>query len=233
MSQLAKALQEKGHRLKNPIDVTNKARKAAGLSVYEDIDTANQDRNNESFEEEEEELSDHFEEEMKTPAKTPAKKRASFASPNAIAMGTNSPAGPARFIDGDLNPMPYPMMAGYWEKIDFNNNMKSTGYVMVRMIVHPGINLSMVDAKWMSSTILKIRFCWPEFFKSVLQMLAFDVVTVPGTETTVPKFGRDHQLTGSFGKFVHGRMEDDGQVWDEGFMSFDRAMDMDHWFRVR
>lgn len=79
-------------------------------------------------------------------------------------------------------------MTGYWENIDFNNNMKMTGFVMIRMIVDPEITPAMVDTKRQSPTLLKIRFCWPEFFKSVLQMLAFDVVAVPGTNNEVSKF---------------------------------------------
>ena len=92
-------------------------------------------------------------------------------------MGTNSPSGPARFVDGDMNPIAYPMMAGYWDKIDFSNQMKNIGYIMVRMIVHPGITPQRVQCKWISSSTLQIRFSWPEFFTSVLQMLEFDTDT--------------------------------------------------------
>ena len=161
---------------------------------------------------------------LKTPSKTPrGNQKVAFASPSSrVAMGTNSPSGPARFVDSTLNPIAYPMMAGYWDKVDFNNGMKSTGVVMIRMIVHPGITPQMVDAKWEDTTLLKIRFCWPEFFTSVLQMLAFDT-----DDNGAPKFGREHQLTGSFGKFVHERINEDGQVWDEGYLSFDRPMNQD------
>ena len=137
-------------------------------------------------------------------------------------MGTNSPSGPARFVESTLNPIAYPMMAGYWDKVDFSNGMKSTGYIMVRMIVHPGIEPHMVDAKWDGPETLQLRFRWPDFFKSVLQMLDFDV-----DENNRPRFSRDHQLTGSFGKFVHERMDDESQVWDTGYLSFDRPMDQD------
>ena len=232
MSLLAKDLHNSDIRIANPIEAENNNRSRQGLPLLEDCnESVRQISFGKTPQEQEESSDDSYSSDDKeeTMPKTPARKKApsSFASPGSrVAMGTNSPSGPARFVDGHLNPIAYPMMAGYWEKIDFNNNMKATGYVMCRMIVHPGITPTMVDAKWQSSTLLKIRFCWPEFFKSVLQMLAFDTVDI-GNGQEVPKFGREHQLTGSFGKFVHERIEEDNQVWDEGFLSFDRPMEQD------
>ena len=57
-------------------------------------------------------------------------------------------------------------------------------------------------------------------------MLEFDTVQL-STGAVVPKFGRDHQLTISFGKFVSERMDESNEVWDEGYLSFDRPMDDD------
>ena len=141
-------------------------------------------------------------------------------------MGTDSPAGPARYLDSNLNPIAYPMMAGYWEQIDFNNNMRTTGHIMVRMIVHPGIEPSEVEFEWMTPTLLKMKFRWPDFFRQVTPMLEFCTTQI-GNGLTAPTYSREHALTISFGKFVAERMDDNNEVWDEGYLSFDRPMDQD------
>ena len=234
MALLSKELHRESHHLENPIDSANEKRAPKGLALLEDSIPTEDDYD---INEESQDLSEHLsessteeeEEEGKTMPKTPKKSatpRAKMTSPPGhCSLGTNSPGGPARYLDSSFNPIPYPMMAGYWEKIDFNNNMKATGFIMVRMIVHPGVEPNEVECEWQSPTLLKIRFRWPQFFSGVLPMMEFDTTNEAGVVT--PKYGRDHQLTISLGKFVAERMDDNNEVWDEGYLTFDRAMDTD------
>ena len=245
MSTLAKALQAQGHRLANPIELVNKDRAKQGLSLLTDTDPVQggiqiaESSSDTSSEEEEEVLSDEeassveaSEEEAmpsyRSPKKTPSKSahRAMGSPGGHVVMGTNSPTGPACLMNGDMNPIPYPMMSGYWEKVDFVT-FEATGNVMIKMVIHNGINnVTDIEAIWQSPTLLKIRLRWPDWFGSVLQMLDFDQTSVNGN--SVPTYGRDHPLTLSLAKGVGARMNEQREVWDEGYLSFERAMDQDN-----
>jgi hypothetical protein len=241
MSSLAKKLQSRGHTLVDPVQALNEKRAKKGISLLrnevieknyrEDKDSSDEEESSEDSSEEE-----SSEEEVMART-TPKKKKGSktslrpstfgtpsFNSPSHIPMGTNSPAR-ATFLDGNLNPVTYPMMSGYWDVMDFSN-MEMTGKIMIRMVLHNSITQADIDASWENPTLLKIRFRWPGWFSSVLQMLEFNTKTENGT--SVPAYGRDHQLTISFGKFVHDKMDKETrEVWDVGYFSFDREMDTD------
>ena len=227
MSVLAKKLREQGHRLENPIEVRNKIRVQKGLPELEDSNPVAETDKRVSFDRSEQQEnisseSEEEEEEMKTPKKTI---RETLSSPSHVMMGGNSPGAPT-FSGQDLNPVSFPMMAGFWEDIDFNNNMQKKGQVVIRMIIHNGIsNTKDVEAEWKSSTVLKIRLRWPDWFSGVLQMMEFQTQNINGG--IVPVYGRSHPLTLSFGKHVYDRLDENNEVWDEGFFSFDRPMNED------
>jgi hypothetical protein len=124
-----------------------------------------------------------------------------------------------------MKPVSCPMMIGVWETVDFNNNLATCGMVMVRIVLNNFVAVNDVEGSWVDSRTLKIRTRWPDYFTNVLPMMGFDTNTINGN--VVPTYGRNHQLTVSFGLYVKSKMDKTNQVWDEGFIAFDREMDLD------
>lgn len=183
--------------------------------------TSNNTRSEEQLSEDSFEESLEEEDTMFTP--TPKKKKSSsrnaIASPSHVTMGGNSPT-----IGYNISrpPVACPVMSGYFEECDFNNNFRTTGYVMIRLGINTCISTNDIEAVWQDACTLKIRTRWPEYFTQVLPMCDF----IKDNEGRVV-FDRNHPLTISFGKYVRSRMNEFNEVWDDGFITFDREMDTD------
>ena len=166
----AKNLCKKSTRLENPVEESNKARAlnsflaSTGACDKKEAESilSGEEGCNTSEEEDNSTSEERISQPRRAPPakKTPQKSTCSptpFLSPTHVSMRINSPAAAAQVSDRP-HPVFHPTQPGFWEQMDFNNNMQSTGCVMIRMIVHNGVlNSSDIEAEWQNSRLLKVR----------------------------------------------------------------------------
>lgn len=115
-------------------------------------------------------------------------------------------------------PLPFPISFGQYMHFDYTSRKRSER-MMVRIIVHNGVERQHVEFEWLTPRVLKILVAWPEWFTFAEQMAAFtadddgEILFPPSHPMTMDMSDRNQQRVG-----------EDGMVWDEGFIKFEQDM---------
>jgi hypothetical protein len=117
--------------------------------------------------------------------------------------------------------MTCPTSSGHFMKFDYTNR-RETQIVMNRVLVHGAVDSNQVEFEWIHSKKLKYRIAWPDFFQYPEQMANFCV----DDEGNV-KYGPDHPLTWKFASNNKKLQDEDGKIWDTGFLHFTKHMKTD------
>jgi len=94
--------------------------------------------------------------------------------------------------------------------------------MLIRVILHNGVTQEDLEFEWITPRYLKLRIAWPEWFQNAEQMAAF-TCDDDGKVVCPP----EHALTMDTSERNQLLVEEDGRVWDEGFLSFDQDMKTD------
>jgi hypothetical protein len=127
---------------------------------------------------------------------------------------------PIQAVSGFINT---PMVSGRWDVIDYDTD-EFTGYRMLRMTLHNGVQESDFEFSWNNKKTFKIRMKWPPYFLKPLMTVNLSVVQ-DSTGRVVPKFPRGHELYHSMIKIARKLKDDQGMIWSEGVFTFGVEMD--------
>ena len=108
-----------------------------------------------------------------------------------------------------------------YKQFNYMTRMTTT-HMLVRTILHNGVELQDVNYDWISPRVLKIRVAWPEWFQMAEQMAQF---TLDDEGNMV--FPPEHPLTMDTSERNQTLVEEDNRIWDEGFITFDQDMKTD------
>ena len=141
------------------------------------------------------------------------------------AFGASSPAAvvaPSSNNGGDAAPVPsgigLPTSFGCHKLFNYTSR-KTSSHFLCRLIVHNGVTMKDVELAWEAPRLLKLRLAWPEWFHFAEQMAQF----------TTDKDGNllfppEHPLTMDTNERNQKLVEEDGRIWDEGFLVFEQDM---------
>ena len=111
-----------------------------------------------------------------------------------------------------------PTMSGQHQVFNYTTRRMST-QVLVRMIVHSGLEMQDIEYDWLSSQKLQLRMAWPDWFQYPEQMATFVL-----DENGLPVFPPEHQLTFDMAARNEQLIEEDNRIWDSGLITFDQEM---------
>lgn len=94
--------------------------------------------------------------------------------------------------------------------------------MMIRVIVHNAVRSQDIQFEWVTPRRLKLRVAWPEWFQFAEQMAAFTIDEAGDT-----RFPPEHPLTMDTSERNQALVEEDGRVWDDGFLVFHEDMKTD------
>jgi O-glycosyl hydrolase len=94
--------------------------------------------------------------------------------------------------------------------------------MIIRMILHNGVEMQDIQFDWVTPRLLKLRVAWPEWFQYAEQMAQFTT-----NDEGKPKYDADHQLTMDTSERNQALVEEDNRIWDEGFLTFEQDMKTD------
>jgi hypothetical protein len=130
------------------------------------------------------------------------------------ATGVTSSSG-----DVEDNGLSVPTSVGKWKDFDFTNR-KPIQKVKSRMVlIHSGVASDQVEFEWISKKKLKFRIAWPEWFQYPEQMCKFHI-----DDKGDPVYRPDHPLTIDFAECNASITEEDGRVYDTGYIMYDVCM---------
>ena len=143
-----------------------------------------------------------------------------FGSPSAVStIEENSAAA-----NQDARPLPMPMITGKFKKTVFIDGKfkRRITHIESRHLVDNFVTVNSLCFEFVSGRNLKIRRAHPKFMQQVDEQQDFVV-----DDQGVPVYNRDSELIGDMTERAHARVEEDGNIWDEGFISFDQDIDPD------
>jgi len=140
------------------------------------------------------------------------------ASPAAAAAANAAAAVEAAADDEFASGLSAPASFGMFKKFNCTTRVSNT-FMLVRMIVHNGVNVQDIEFAWISPRVLKLRLAWPEWFQNAEQMAEF-----MHRDDGQPLFPPDHPLAVDTPERNQALVEEDGRIWDDGFLTFDQDM---------
>ena len=123
--------------------------------------------------------------------------------------------------DDDFSGLPAPTSYGMHRQFNYTTRVTST-HVLVRLILHNGVEMQDIDVTWVTPRVLKLRVAWPEWFQMAEQMAEFTI-----DDSGQMLFPPEHALTMDTSERNQQLVEEDGRVWDDGHLTFDFDMKVD------
>jgi hypothetical protein len=118
--------------------------------------------------------------------------------------------------------LPAPTSFGMWKKFNYTNRTTTT-QMLIRLILHNGVEMQDIQFEWITPRKLKLNVAWPEWFQYAEQMAEFTT-----DDEGKPVYPTDHQLTMDTSERNQALVkQEDNRIWDEGFLTFDQDMKSD------
>ena len=114
-----------------------------------------------------------------------------------------------------------PTSFGMYKQFNYTTRQTTT-HMLVRCILHNGVTLSDIVYDWVTPRVLKLRVAWPEWFQMAEQMAMF---TIDDDGNMI--FPPEHPLTMDTSERNQSLVEEDGRIWDTGYLTFDQDMKVD------
>ncbi|KAL3935791.1 MAG: hypothetical protein SGARI_002826, partial [Bacillariaceae sp.] len=137
-------------------------------------------------------------------------------------MAPSTPGGTV-FQGGDVQgtAVSCPIAIGKYREFDWTNR-KPLMKVKVKVLIHGAVTAEDVEFEWVTPQKLKFRIAWPQFFQFPEQMVEFHL-----KEDGTAKYPVDHPLTIDCAESNASLTEEDGKIYDDGFIFFDSPMKTD------
>lgn len=143
---------------------------------------------------------------------------AAFRTP--LRRGASSPAPPV--VQEAVNHgISAPTSFGMWKRFNYTSR-KTTTSMMIRVIVHNAVRSQDIQFEWLTPRRLKLRVAWPEWFQFAEQMAEFTM-----DDEGNCKFPPEHALTMDTSERNQSLVQEDGRIWDDGYLLFDDEMKTD------
>jgi hypothetical protein len=114
-----------------------------------------------------------------------------------------------------------PTSYGMWKSFNYTSRTTTTR-MLIRLILHNGVEMQDVQFEWVSPRKLKLKVAWPEWFQYAEMMAEFAT-----DDDGEPLFPPTHQLTMDTSERNQALVQEDKRVWDEGYLSFEQDMKTD------
>lgn len=124
-------------------------------------------------------------------------------------------------LDSEEQSLPVPTCFGMYPQMDYVTR-KVVHRVLIRQIVHSGVELSDIQFEWLSPRKCLLRIAWPNWFQQAELMAEF----TRADDGTIA-FPPEHVLTMDICTRNELLKEEDGRVWDEGVLQFEQDMKQD------
>ena len=118
----------------------------------------------------------------------------------------------------DEEGLPVATAFGMYKQFNYTTR-KTTKHMLIRSILHNGVELQDVEFEWITPRKLKLRVAWPEWFQMAEQMAQFTL-----DESGNMVFPPEHPLTMDMSERNQALVEEDNRIWDTGFIQFERDM---------
>jgi hypothetical protein len=157
---------------------------------------------------------------MQSPTGAPRTPLRAGSSSNSKA--TTSQAAPENLLHAENHGLSAPTSYGMWKKFSYTSR-KTTTSMMIRVIVHNAVQSKDIQFEWVTPRRLKLRVAWPEWFQYAEQMAEFTI----DAESGEPRFPPEHPLTMDTSERNQALVDEDGRIWDDGFLIFHEDMKTD------
>lgn len=128
---------------------------------------------------------------------------------------------PASMSNDDYAGLAAPTSFGMYKQFNYTTRKTSIN-MLVRTILHNGVSDKDIEFQWITPRVLKLRVAWPDWFQMAEQMAQFTV-----DDDGIMIFPPEHPLTMDTSERNQALVQEDGRIWDEGFLSFEQDMEED------